>query len=258
VGKNEMYELEFNNIKIKSELFSEIALDVKFRKKENYIKFCDFKINGVVNNIDFSKTAGKILPVIIKNLEKKYIFNSIKLNLIAFDNKIHTLSKNYNFVFLGIGTNRGNKIINLKKLLKILSRKNEIIIDDLSSIYESEPVGYENQDNFYNMVIKARTILKPVGLLGFIKEIEKDMGRGWNKRNHPRKIDIDILFYNNYKIEEPNLIIPHKEIYNREFVLKPLVEIDEHLRDPVKYVKVKSFLNETGNLKKVMDKKELL
>jgi len=253
-----MYELEFNNIKIKSELFSEIALDVKFRKKENYIKFCDFKINGVVNNIDFSKTAGKILPVIIKNLEKKYIFNSIKLNLIAFDNKIHTLSKDYNFVFLGIGTNRGNKIINLKKLLKILSRKNEIIIDDLSSIYESEPVGYENQDNFYNMVIKARTILKPVGLLGFIKEIEKDMGRGWNKRNHPRKIDIDILFYNNYKIEEPNLIIPHKEIYNREFVLKPLVEIDEHLRDPVKYVKVKSFLNETGNLKKVMDKKELL
>jgi len=234
VGKNEMYELEFNNIKIKSELFSEIALDVKFRKKENYIKFCDFKINGVVNNIDFSKTAGKILPVIIKNLEKKYIFNSIKLNLIAFDNKIHTLSKDYNFVFLGIGTNRGNKIINLKKLLKILSRKNEIIIDDLSSIYESEPVGYENQDNFYNMVIKARTILKPVGLLGFIKEIEKDMGRGWNKRNHPRKIDIDILFYNNYKIEEPNLIIPHKEIYNREFVLKPLVEIDEHLRDPVK------------------------
>jgi len=253
-----MYELKFNNIKIKSELYSKITLDVKFREKENYIKFCDFKINGLLNNIDFSRIAGKILPVIIKNLEKEYIFNSVKLNLIESDNKIHTLSKDYNFIFLGIGTNRGNKISNLKKLLKILSSKDEIVIDDLSSIYESEPVGYKNQNNFYNMVIKARTILEPVELLGFIKEIEKDMGRDWSKRNHPRKIDIDILFYNNYKIEEPDLTIPHKEIYNRGFVLKPLVEIEEHFRDPVRYVKVKPFLKETGNVEKVMDKKELL
>ena len=139
--------------------------------------------------------------------------------------------KNENIIYLSLGTNLGNRKSNLKKAIDYL-QKNTIKIEKISSIYETEPVGYKNQPFFYNICIKANTKLTPERLLKVLKKIEKKIGRKKGKRWGPRIIDIDILFYNNIILSKKNLKIPHPEILRRKFVLKPLCEIDSKIIHP--------------------------
>jgi len=126
-------------------------------------------------------------------------------------------------VFLGIGTNLGDRERNLQAALAILSQKMVILKE--SSIYQTAPWGYLDQPAFLNQVIEAQTDLSPLNLLGFLKDTEKALGRQANFRYGPRLIDLDILFYGNRIIQTPRLQIPHPRIAQRAFVLVPLAEI---------------------------------
>ena len=126
-------------------------------------------------------------------------------------------------VFLGIGTNLGDRERNLQDALAILSQKMVILKE--SSIYQTAPWGYLDQPAFLNQVIEAQTDLSPLNLLGFLKDTEKVLGRQANFRYGPRLIDLDILFYGNRIIQTPRLQIPHPRIAQRAFVLVPLAEI---------------------------------
>lgn len=126
-------------------------------------------------------------------------------------------------VFLGIGTNLGDRERNLQDALAILSQKMVILKE--SSIYQTAPWGYLDQPAFLNQVIEAQTDLSPLNLLGFLKDTEKALGRQANFRYGPRLIDLDILFYGNRIIQTPRLQIPHPRIAQRAFVLVPLAEI---------------------------------
>lgn len=126
-------------------------------------------------------------------------------------------------VFLGIGTNLGDRERNLQAALAILSQKMVILKE--SSIYQTAPWGYLDQPAFLNQVIEAQTDLSPLNLLGFLKDTEKALGRQANFRYGPRLIDLDILFYGNRVIQTPRLQIPHPRIAQRAFVLVPLAEI---------------------------------
>ena len=126
-------------------------------------------------------------------------------------------------VFLGIGTNLGDRERNLQAALAILSQKMVILKE--SSIYQTAPWGYLDQPAFLNQVIEAQTDLSPLNLLGFLKDTEKALGRQANFRYGPRLIDLDILFYGNRIIQTPRLQIPHPRIAQRAFVLAPLAEI---------------------------------
>ena len=126
-------------------------------------------------------------------------------------------------VFLGIGTNLGDRERNLQAALAILSQK--MVILNQSSIYQTAPWGYLDQPAFLNQVIEAQTDLSPLNLLGFLKDTEKALGRQANFRYGPRLIDLDILFYGNRIIQTPRLQIPHPRIAQRAFVLVPLAEI---------------------------------
>lgn len=126
-------------------------------------------------------------------------------------------------VFLGIGTNLGDRERNLQDALAILSQKMVILKE--SSIYQTAPWGYLDQPAFLNQVIEAQTDLSPLNLLGFLKDTEKALGRQANFRYGPRLIDLDILFYGNRVIQTPRLQIPHPRIAQRAFVLVPLAEI---------------------------------
>ena len=126
-------------------------------------------------------------------------------------------------VFLGIGTNLGDRERNLQAALAILSQKMVILKE--SSIYQTAPWGYLDQPAFLNQVIEAQTDLSPLSLLGFLKDTEKALGRQANFRYGPRLIDLDILFYGNRIIQTPRLQIPHPRIAQRAFVLVPLAEI---------------------------------
>ena len=126
-------------------------------------------------------------------------------------------------VFLGIGTNLGDRERNLQDALAILSQKMVVLKE--SSIYQTAPWGYLDQPAFLNQVIEAKTALSPLNLLGFLKDTEKQLGRQANFRYGPRLIDLDILFYGNRIIQTPRLQVPHPRLAQRAFVLVPLAEI---------------------------------
>ena len=136
-------------------------------------------------------------------------------------------------VFLGIGTNLGNRELNLEQAI---TRIEEFIGPVLmtSSIYETEPWGFQAEDKFLNLVVKAETKLTPSGLLGRILMIESLMGRvrGPN-RYSSRLIDIDILLYEEMIIDDESLKIPHPLLQERRFVLVPLCEIASEMIHPV-------------------------
>ena len=143
-------------------------------------------------------------------------------------------------VYLGLGSNLGDRMSNLASAVERLSR--EITIKKISSVYETEPVYYKEQPLYLNAVLSAVTELEPSDLLRFVKGIESDLGRQPSFRNAPRTIDIDILFYGDQIVETPELIIPHPRIAERVFVLVPLAEIAPKLIHPVSQKRVSELL----------------
>lgn len=143
-------------------------------------------------------------------------------------------------IYLGLGSNLGDRMRNLASAVERLSRK--VTIKELSSVCETEPVGYQEQPLFLNAVLSAATGLGPFELLRFIKGIEGDLGRQASFPNAPRPIDIDILFYGDLVIQTPTLTIPHSGIAERAFVLVPLVEIVPELVHPLNQKRVSELL----------------
>lgn len=133
-------------------------------------------------------------------------------------------------VYLGLGSNMGDRQQNLDKALELLS--NRLRVNKVSTIYDTEPIGNPDQPRFLNMVCQAHTTLAPEGLLALVKGFESKMGRT-GKSNAPRPIDIDILLYGDRVIETPGLIIPHPRMLERAFVLVPLAEIAPKLVHPI-------------------------
>jgi GTP cyclohydrolase-4 len=129
-----------------------------------------------------------------------------------------------------LGSNLGEREANIRQALALLAAK--VNLEDVSSVYETEPVGYAEQPSFLNLVCRITTNLPPDGLLHLAKEIETRMGRVPSFPNAPRIIDIDILFYNNKIISSQNLTIPHPRLQDRAFVLMPLAEIAPDLVHP--------------------------
>ncbi|MDR1663211.1 MAG: 2-amino-4-hydroxy-6-hydroxymethyldihydropteridine diphosphokinase [Endomicrobium sp.] len=148
-----------------------------------------------------------------------------------------------NVIYLGLGSNIGNRIENIIFALSALQSSGFIGIKKISSFYETSPIG-PNQRKFYNIAVKAKTSLNPRDLLFIIKQIEELMGRKKTLHWGPRIIDVDILFFNRIVIAEKNLIVPHKEIQNRLFVLIPLNEISKNFICPNSNKKINVILSE--------------
>lgn len=125
---------------------------------------------------------------------------------------------------MSIGSNVGDREGYLKSALIKLA-KNSVIIEKVSPIYETEPVGYKEQGKFLNAVVQTKTELKPHELLKIINTVEKELGRERLIRWGPRTIDIDILLYGDVTINDDDLKIPHERMWERAFVLVPLNDI---------------------------------
>lgn len=141
--------------------------------------------------------------------------------------------KNLNSIYLSLGSNIGDRADNLTKAIVKLSKKMKIVKS--SSIYETEPLLFENQNSFLNMILEVDYKGSPDQLLESIKIIENDMGRESTFRYGPRLIDIDIIFFNNYEVNQDNLTIPHYDWKNRLFVIEPLYEVLELELNKSKY-----------------------
>ncbi len=134
-------------------------------------------------------------------------------------------------IYLGLGSNLGDR---RGKLAEALQRLRDVIdIQNISSVYETEPVGYLDQPRFLNIACYGKTWLSSEELLHFVKNIEVTVGRQPSFRNGPRAIDIDILLYDDLQMVEDDLVIPHPRMTERAFVLAPLAEIAPDVVDPV-------------------------
>lgn len=126
-------------------------------------------------------------------------------------------------VYLSLGTNMGDRLNNLREALRLLEEKVEI--DKVSSVYETEPWGFEDQDRFLNIAVSAETKMTPSELIDFTQGIEAAMKRVKTVRYGPRVIDVDILIYEGVRMDTVRLTLPHPRIRERAFVLVPLNEI---------------------------------
>jgi 2-amino-4-hydroxy-6-hydroxymethyldihydropteridine diphosphokinase len=133
-------------------------------------------------------------------------------------------------VYLGLGSNLGNRQENLDQALKLLAQR--MRLGKVSSIYDTEPIGNVNQPRFLNMACEAFTRLSPEGLLALVKGIEQKLGR-YSRSGEPRIIDIDVLLFGDQVVNTRDLVIPHPQIAERSFVLVPLSEIAPDVVHPV-------------------------
>jgi 2-amino-4-hydroxy-6-hydroxymethyldihydropteridine diphosphokinase len=145
--------------------------------------------------------------------------------------------------YLLLGTNLGDKEQNLSKAVCSLKKLGRV--KKLSPIYETEPWGFADERNFFNMALSLETHLNPFELLAEILRIEVSIGRTRQEKQWvAREMDIDIIFYDDIVIDEENLVIPHPHLKNRKFALVPLNEIAPGLIHPLYRKTLKQLLSE--------------
>src|SRR3989344_1119258 len=134
-------------------------------------------------------------------------------------------------IVLALGSNVGDRKKNILDAIEMLKKKISSI--DTAPIYETKPVGYTDQADFLNTAIKGETLLSPGELLSYVKEIEKKVGRVDRFRWGPREIDIDIIFYGDRIHDGEGLTIPHPMMHERDFVLRPISDLDADFKHPI-------------------------
>lgn len=148
-------------------------------------------------------------------------------------------------VFIGIGANIGPVRENFARALRSIEKCAHVVA--VSSLYESDPVGPQDQPKFTNAVVKAGTELSPFELLDHLKAIEREIGRKKTRRWGPRVIDLDIIFYGDLVISTDSLVIPHPRAHERRFVLEPLLEIEPAAWHPAKNMAVRDICSGLGD-----------
>ena len=135
--------------------------------------------------------------------------------------------------FIGLGSNLGDREASLRQALEHLAQAPETVVVRASSLYDTEPVGVEDQPHFLNAVAQLETQLTPRQMLWNLMLIERRLGRVRAQRWGPRTIDLDLLLYEDAIIEDDDFQVPHPELSKRSFVLVPLVELEPLLVHPV-------------------------
>lgn len=183
-----------------------------------------------------------VAEYLAENLLWKYpLIHSVEISLskphapvtLPFEDISITVKKGWHNVYLGIGSNIGNRKDYLDFAVSKLNEDKSCMVCKVSDYIVTKPYGDVEQEDFLNGAVYIRTIYSPHELLDFLHEIENDAGRTRLIHWGPRTLDLDILLYDNLILEDSDLIIPHPDMENREFVLKPLCEIAPFKLHPI-------------------------
>lgn len=158
--------------------------------------------------------------------------------------------------YLGLGSNIGNRYEFLNEAIQLLNNSLAVKVIKKSSVYETDPVGFEDQAQFLNMVIKVETDLSPDELLNQCLKIELELGRKRKIHWGPRTIDIDLLLYENEIISTETLTVPHPRMCERNFVTVPLLEIAKNIQLPTMNQPLRLYVEQLNNQKGVYQWKQ--
>ncbi len=161
-------------------------------------------------------------------------------------------------VYIGFGSNIGDRLEHIQDAIHALAETEGITLQKISSVYQTDPVGYETQAQFLNGVAAIQTHLPPLSLLRTLKDIEASVGRQHRIRWGPREIDLDILIYGDLCLQTEKLVIPHPEMHLRRFVLAPLAEIAPDFVHPVLKETVQILLERLEDDKSVVKKEDFV
>jgi 2-amino-4-hydroxy-6-hydroxymethyldihydropteridine diphosphokinase len=150
-------------------------------------------------------------------------------------------------VYISAGSNMGNRLQNCRQGITALTRSGDSRIVAQSRIYVTEPVDYEDQDWFINLVVKLETTKTPFELLDTIKSVQRAAGRKRDViRFGPRVLDLDIIFFDDLVLDSDHLVVPHPRMHQRRFVLKPICDIDPTIVHPVLKKDMQTLLDGLG------------
>lgn len=217
----------------------------------NYGEVCQFVTEWMQNNT--CKLIETVAEKMAKDILLKFpLVNSLVLEInkpeapigLPFENVSVEIERGWHTAYLSIGSNMGDKGQYIKQGIKELKACEDIKNVKCSEIIVTKPYGGVEQDDFLNGAIECQTLLTPFELLEFINQIEKNANRERTLRWGPRTLDLDIIFYDREIVDSEKLIIPHVDMHNREFVLKPLAELAPKYRHPLLNKTVEELLKE--------------
>ena len=161
------------------------------------------------------------------------------------------IEREWHIVYIALGSNMGDKENNIRKAIEAINDLENTRTLKTSSLYETKPVGYLDQDNFLNCVIEIKTLLSEEKLLTSLLDIEKNLKRERIIKWGPRTIDLDIIFYDNIITSSEDIVIPHLRMHERLFVLKPLCEIAPYIVHPLLNKRVVDLMEELSKVQEI-------
>ena len=223
--------------------------------------YLDTRVAGYSDDLGLSLDYGKVCYFIKRKLEEKnyqlieavaehlaedlllefHMVKQVDLTvkkpwapiLLPLETVAVSISRKWHRVFLSIGSNLGDREGYLDMAIDRLNGERDTKVISIADYIETEPYGDVEQEDFLNSALEIQTLKEPGELLTFIHEVEAEAKRERIVRWGPRTLDIDILFYDDVLISEPDLVVPHIEIEKRAFVLEPMVNIAPYFRHPV-------------------------
>ncbi|OFV69370.1 2-amino-4-hydroxy-6-hydroxymethyldihydropteridine diphosphokinase [Acetobacterium wieringae] len=232
----------------------EAALTGDLTKSVHYGELCHaLEIEFKKESYDLIETAGEMLATyVLKHYPMvKHVSLTIKKPwapiLKSMDTVAIEINRGWHQAFIGLGTNMGDRNLNLTEAITAIKSTPGIEGLTQSTIIETEPWGYTDQDAFLNCVLKIRTTLPPPVLMNRLLEIELELKRERTIHWGPRTIDLDILFYDNLISDDPHVILPHPRIQERTFVMESMAEIAPYFVHPLLNIRMIELFNNLKN-----------
>ena len=158
------------------------------------------------------------------------------------------IERKWNKVYIDEGSNLGDKEETLKEAIDKIDKRKDCVVTKVSNFYTTDPVGYEDQDQFVNCVFEIDTLQTPSELMNTLLEVEKDFKRERIIRWGPRTLDLDIIFYDDIISYDEHILIPHPRAHERQFVMKPMCDINPYYVHPIYRKRVMDISSELGEL----------
>ena len=210
----------------KSVDYSEICADITKQMKEDRCRLIETVAERLATSILIKHPVIRSISLTVK---KPWAPIGLPVECVGI-----TIKRRWHTVYLSIGSNMGDKRKYLLDGIEFIKKEDNVRVLKVSELIESEPYGNTEQDDFLNGVVKLETLLSPHELLDLLHKAENAAGRVRKEHWGPRTLDMDILLYDDLVLEDDDLVIPHPDMMNRDFVLEPLKEIAPNAVHPVR------------------------